>query len=324
MEGISLPKTDCALVFPGQGAQEIGMGRDFYEAFDVCRSTFDEADEALGLKLSKIIFEGPDAELLKTAVTQPAILVVSIAILRAAERELGHGVKPVFYAGHSLGEYTALTASGVLTLEDAVRLVHKRGTLMQEAVPVGAGAMSAIMGLDMAAVTSVCEAASEGEICSPANVNAPGQIVISGNASAVARAGELAKARGASRIIPLKVSAPFHCALMRPMADELKKYFGTFKWKAPASPIMANADASPNTAVGEIHAALYEQTYKPVLWENGVLAMKNGGAERFAEFGPGNVLSGLIKRTVKGVETISVNKITGLEKALEFLERAQQ
>ncbi|MDR1137735.1 MAG: ACP S-malonyltransferase, partial [Synergistaceae bacterium] len=182
-----MPKSNYAIVFPGQGAQEIGMGRDFYEAFEVCRSSFDEADDALGFRLSKVIFDGPDDELLKTAITQPAILVVSMAILRAAERELGRPAEPVFYAGHSLGEYTALAASGVLTLGDAVRLVHRRGTLMQEAVPIGIGAMSAIMGLDMETVASVCSEAASGEVCGPANVNSPGQIVISGLASAVAR-----------------------------------------------------------------------------------------------------------------------------------------
>jgi [acyl-carrier-protein] S-malonyltransferase len=296
------------------------MGRDFYEAFEVSRSSFEEADDALGFRLSKVIFEGPDDELVKTAFTQPAILVAGIAILRAVEREFGRRAEPVFYAGHSLGEYTALAASGALTLSDAARLVHKRGALMQEAVPLGAGAMSAIMGLGMEAVVSVCAEAGEDGVCSPANVNSPGQIVISGSAAAVSRAGELAKKHGASRVIPLKVSAPFHCALMRPVADKLKEEFDSCEWRAPSAPIIANADAAPKTAAGEIRSALYEQTYKPVLWSDGVLAMKDGGAERFAEFGPGNVLSGLIKRTVKGAEAISVNKVSDMGNALAFLE----
>jgi [acyl-carrier-protein] S-malonyltransferase len=296
------------------------MGRDFYEAFDVCRSAFGEAGDALGFGLSKIIFEGPDSELVKTAITQPAILTVSIAILRAVEHEWGRQTDPAFYAGHSLGEYTALAASGALTLGDAVRLVHRRGMLMQEAVPLGAGAMSAIMGLDMETVGAICSEAAEGEACGPANFNSPGQTVISGAAGAVARAGELAKTRGASRVIPLKVSAPFHCALMRPVADKLKEEFESCEWNAPRAPIIANADASPKTTVDEIRSALYEQTYKPVLWAGGVLAMKERGAERFAEFGPGNVLSGLIKRTAKGVEAISVNKTADIARALEFLE----
>ena len=285
-----LPNSDYAMVFPGQGAQEIGMGRDFYEAFGVCSSVFGEADDALGFRLSEIIFEGPDGELVKTANAQPAILTVSIAILRAVEHEWGRRTDPAFYAGHSLGEYTALAASGALTLGDAARLVHRRGTLMQEAVPLGAGAMSAIMGLGMEAIVPICTEAAEGEVCGPANFNSPGQIVISGAAGAVARAGELARARGASRVIPLKVSAPFHCALMRPVADKLKEEFESCVWNAPQAPIIANSDASPKTAAGEIRSALYEQTYKPVLWADGVLAMKERGVERFAEFGPGNVL----------------------------------
>ena len=299
------------------------MGRGFYEDFDVCRGVFDEADDALGFRLSKIIFEGPDGELVKTAIAQPAILAVSIAILRAVEHEWGRQTDPAFYAGHSLGEYTALAASGALTLKDAVRLVHRRGTLMQEAVPLGAGAMSAIMGLGMEAIGVICSEASEGEVCGPANFNSPGQIVISGAAGAVARAGELSKTRGASRVIPLKVSAPFHCALMRPVADKLEEEFESCEWSAPKAPIMANADASPKMSAEEIRSALYEQTYKPVLWADGVLAMKERGAERFAEFGPGNVLSGLIKRTAKGVEAISANKTADIARALEFLERAR-
>jgi [acyl-carrier-protein] S-malonyltransferase len=299
------------------------MGRDFYEAFEVCRSVFEEADDALGFRLSKIIFEGPDDELVKTAFTQPAILTASIAILRAVEHEWGRQTNPAFYAGHSLGEYTALAASGALTLGDAARLVHRRGALMQDAVPIGVGAMSAIMGLGMESVGPICSEAAGSEVCDPANVNSPGQIVISGTAAAVARAGELAKARGASRIIPLKVSAPFHCALMRPVADKLKEEFESCEWHTPGAPIMANADASPKVSADDIHNALYEQTYKPVLWADDVLAMKERGVERFAEFGPGNVLSGLIKRTAKGAETISVNKTADIAKALEFLGGAR-
>ncbi|MCL2684648.1 MAG: ACP S-malonyltransferase, partial [Synergistaceae bacterium] len=185
------------------------MGLDFRDGWDISREVFDEADEALEFKLSKVIFDGPDDELVKTALTQPAILVTSIAILRAVEHELGCRTEPKFYAGHSLGEYTALVAGGVLSLGDAARLVHKRGALMQDAVPLGAGAMSAVLGLEVEELTVVCSEAAGDEVCSPANVNSPGQIVISGSADAVARAGELAKSRGASKVIPLKVSAPF-------------------------------------------------------------------------------------------------------------------
>jgi [acyl-carrier-protein] S-malonyltransferase len=298
------------------------MGRDFRDAYAVSRDVFDEADEALGFKLSKIIFEGPESELIKTAIAQPAILAASIAILRAVESELGREPRPKFYAGHSLGEYTALVADGVLSLGDAARLVHRRGALMQEAVPLGEGAMAAIMGLDMAAISEICAAAAGDEVCGPANVNSPGQIVISGSAGAVARAGELAKEGGASRVIPLKVSAPFHCALMRPVADKLTEAFAACKWNEPKVPIMANADANAKASADAIKAALYEQTYKPVLWADGVLSMTGAGTKRFAEFGPGSVLSGLIKRTAKGVPALSVNKAADIGKAVDFLNGA--
>lgn len=300
----------------------MGMGRDFRDAYAVSRDAFDEADEALGFALSKIIFEGQEDELTKTAVAQPAILAASVAILRAVEQEFGGELCPKFYAGHSLGEYTALVASGVLSLGDAARLVRKRGALMQEAVPLGEGAMAAVMGLDMAAVSEICATAAGDEVCGPANVNSPNQIVISGNAAAVARAGEMAKVRGASRVIPLKVSAPFHCALMRPVADKLMEAFAACEWNEPKAPITANADASAKNSADAIKAALYEQTYKPVLWADGVLSMTSAGAERFAEFGPGSVLSGLIKRTAKGVPALSVNKVTDIGKALDFLNGA--
>jgi [acyl-carrier-protein] S-malonyltransferase len=309
------------MVFPGQGAQEVGMGRDFYENFEVSRDAFGEADEALGFKLSRVIFEGPDDELVRTAVTQPAILVTSVAVMRAVLRELGGALSPKFYAGHSLGEYTALVASGVLSLGDASRLVRRRGALMQDAVPLGKGAMSAIIGLDMEAVASVCADASEGEVCSPANVNSPGQIVISGSASAVGRAGGLAKARGASKVIPLKVSAPFHCELMRPVADLLREEFASLRWSEPKVPIVANSDAKVKNSVDSIQSALYDQTYMPVLWADGVRSMVSGGAEKFGEFGPGSVLSGLIKRVAKGHEAISVNKVADVPKAVAFFAR---
>ncbi|MDR0652774.1 MAG: ACP S-malonyltransferase [Synergistaceae bacterium] len=316
--------SDYAIVFPGQGAQEVGMGCDFRDAYTASRDVFDEADEALGFRLSKIIFEGPEDELTKTAFTQPAILVTSVAVLRAIEHELGREPCPRFYAGHSLGEYTALVADGVLSLGDAARLVHKRGALMQDAVPLGEGAMAAVMGLDMAAASEVCALAAGDEVCGVANVNSPGQIVISGSAGAVVRAGELAKERGASRVIPLKVSAPFHCALMRPVADKLMEAFDSCAWREPKVPIMANVDAGAKASADAIRAALYEQTYKPVLWADGVLSMADAGTRRFAEFGPGNVLSGLIKRTVKGIPTLSVNKAADVMKAIDFLSGADQ
>jgi [acyl-carrier-protein] S-malonyltransferase len=293
------------------------MGRDFRDAYEASRDVFDEADEALGFKLSEIIFGGPEDELVKTAITQPAILVTSVAIMRAVESELGRPLEPLFCAGHSLGEYTALVAAGALPLGDAARLVHRRGSLMQDAVPIGEGAMSAVMGLGMEELEAVCREA--GGICGPANVNSPGQIVISGGADAVARAGELAKSRGASKVIPLKVSAPFHCALMRPVADKLRDEFARCSWSDPRVPVTANVDALAKSDVNAVQTALYDQTYMPVLWSRGVESMAEGGAERFCEFGPGSVLSGLIKRIVKGRAALSVSRVSDMPKALEFL-----
>ena len=302
-----------ALVFPGQGAQKVGMGKDFYDGFAVSRSVFEQADEALGFSLSDIIFNGPEEELVKTAVTQPAILTVSIAVMRAIEGEFGMSFVPLFCAGHSLGEYTALVASGVLSLKDAVKLVGKRGALMQEAVPLGRGAMSAVLGLDLETVREICMEAAQGEVCSPANSNAPSQIVISGDKGAVERAEVIAKERGASKLIPLKVSAPFHCELMRPVADSLKAEFGAISWHKPKYPIVANVSAAMLNDTDAIREALYAQTFSPVLWTEGVLAMERAGADTFVELGPGNVLTGLIKRICKGKRTLSVSKVEDMD-----------
>jgi [acyl-carrier-protein] S-malonyltransferase len=312
-----------AIVFPGQGAQEIGMGKDFYDSGGAAGDAFREADEALGFSLSGVIFGGTEEELTQTAVTQPAILTVSVAIMRAVCEELGKNGKklePAFYAGHSLGEYTALVASGALPLADAVRLVRKRGELMQSAVPLGHGAMSAVMGLDVDSLGEICKEA--GGVCSPANANAPGQVVISGEALAVERAGVLAKERGALKVIPLKVSAPFHCELMRPVADKLDAEFRKIEWRDPSAPIVANADSSFLVSSDAIQKALYRQTYSPVLWADGVRAMESAGASLFLEFGPGSVLSGLIKRTCKGKKTVAVNKLADVIKAVEAIEEA--
>jgi [acyl-carrier-protein] S-malonyltransferase len=309
-----------AIVFPGQGAQEVGMGHGFYDSRRVSREAFETADEALGFPLSGVIFGGPEEELMKTAITQPAILTASIAVLNAVREELGNVGKtlaPAFYAGHSLGEYTALVASGVLSLADAVRLVHKRGELMQSAVPLGRGAMSAVLGLDIEALEEICDEA--GGVCIPANVNAPGQVVISGESEAVGRAGELAKGRGASKVIPLKVSAPFHCELMRPVADKLEDEFHKFAWSDPSVPIVANVDSSLLASADAIKKALYCQTYSPVMWADGARAMESQGVGLFLEFGPGSVLSGLIKRTCKGKKTMAVNKPEDVAKAVEAI-----
>ncbi|MDR1481373.1 MAG: ACP S-malonyltransferase [Synergistaceae bacterium] len=318
--GPSLPANiKYAVVFPGQGAQEVGMGRDFYDKYEVSRAVFAEADDALGFSLSEIIFGGPDEELVKTAVAQPAILVTSIAVLRAVEAELGSPLAPSCYAGHSLGEYTALVAAGVLSLGDAAVLVRRRGTFMQEAVPIGQGTMSAVLGLGLAAVKSICEESARGDICAPANVNSPNQIVISGDAEAVKRAGEIAKERGAAKVIPLKVSAPFHCARMRAAADRLRDEFASLSWRDPLTPVIANVDASPKLSADSIRAALFEQTFSPVLWSDDVTAMSKAGVELFVEIGPGSVLTGLIKRIVKGVKTVSVSRVEDVEAAAGLL-----
>ena len=311
---------DYAIIFPGQGAQVVGMGRDFYDTYPVAKNIFDEADKALGFSLSDVIFEGPEEALMKTSNTQPAIMTVSIATLAVLEERMGHKLEPKCVAGHSLGEYTALVAAGVLPFADAVRLVHKRGQWMQEAVPVGVGAMAAVMGLDIQTLSEVCEAASEGESrCQPANVNAPSQIVISGHADAVARAGEIAKERGASKVIPLKVSAPFHSDLMRPVAQELETFFDSLNWEQARVPIVANVDAKARTDASEIRKALCAQTYSPVLWVEDVLKMEALGVEAFLEIGPGNTLCGLIKRTIKNKNLFPVNKCADLEKAMGIL-----
>ncbi|GHV49671.1 malonyl CoA-acyl carrier protein transacylase [Synergistales bacterium] len=308
-----------AIVFPGQGSQEAGMGRDLYDNCAAARSVFDEADDALGFALSDIIFNGPDEELTKTVNAQPALLVTSIAALAAA-RDAGIAITPAFYAGHSLGEYTALAASSVLPLTDAVKLVRERGRLMQNAVPLGLGAMSAVIGLDADALLKICDEARGEEVCAPANVNAPGQVVISGDAGAVARAGKLASERGAKKVIPLKVSAPFHCTLMRPVADALAEEFGKLSWSDPNIPIVANADAKPKKSADDIKSALFAQTFSPVLWEDCVNVMVGAGVAGFAEFGPGSVLSGLIKRIAKGVKTVSAGKMADMSKLAEAME----
>jgi [acyl-carrier-protein] S-malonyltransferase len=238
----------------------------------------------------------------------------------AAARGAGVDIAPAFYAGHSLGEYTALAASSVLSLTDAVKLVRERGRLMQNAVPLGLGAMSAVMGLDADALLKICDEARGEEVCAPANVNAPGQVVISGDAGAVARAGKLASERGAKRVIPLKVSAPFHCTLMRPVADALAKEFVKLSWSNPNIPIIANADAKPKKTTDDIKNALFVQTFSPVLWEDCVNAIVRAGVAGFAEFGPGSVLAGLIKRIAKGVKIISVGKTADMDKLAETME----
>jgi [acyl-carrier-protein] S-malonyltransferase len=304
-----------AFVFPGQGAQKVGMGRALAAAFPICRETFEEADEALGESLSTLCFEGPDDRLMLTENTQPAILAMSTAAARLAT---SHGLTPQFAAGHSLGEYSAHVAAGTLSFADALRTVRRRGRYMQDAVPVGAGGMAAILGLDADGVARACAEAAQGQVVTPANLNAPGQIVIAGHAEAVARAGERAKALGAKRAIPLAVSAPFHCPLMKPAEDRLAPELRALQTHDPAFPVMANVDAQPKTTASDAIEALVRQVSSPVRWEDVVKRLIADGARTFVELGPGAVLAGLIKKIDRSVTVVSVEDPAGLEAALKL------
>jgi [acyl-carrier-protein] S-malonyltransferase len=292
-----------AFVFPGQGSQKVGMGRALADAFPICADTFAEADAALGEPLSALCFEGPEDRLTLTENTQPAILAVSTAAARLVS---SRGVSAAFAAGHSLGEYSAHVAAGTLSFADALRTVRRRGRYMQDAVPVGEGAMAAILGLDHDGVSRACADAAEGQVVSPANLNAPGQVVIAGHAAAVARAGERAKALGARRAIPLAVSAPFHCALMKPAEERLAPELRALAAHDPAMPVVANVDAEPKRTAAESIDALVRQVSSPVRWEDVVRRLVREGVTTFVELGPGTVLAGLIKKIDKSVTVYSV------------------
>lgn len=302
-----------ALCFPGQGAQEVGMGKALYEAFPSAKAVFDEADDALSMHLTELIFEGPDETLKLTANTQPAIMTTSVAALRVLEGEMGVTLAPACGAGHSLGEYTALVASGVLAFRDAVDLVNKRGRWMQESAPEGVGAMAAVMGLEPDDIVAVCREVAPNEECQAANFNSPGQVVISGVAEYVDRAVAAAKARGARKAVMLNVSAPFHSRLMMPAAEKLKAQFETYSWSDPRWPIVANVSARPVSAASDIKAALYAQTFSPVLWSDSVTYMADDGVDTFLELGPGEVLSGLNKRIRKGLTQMAAGTPEALE-----------
>jgi len=289
-----------AFVFPGQGAQATGMGRELADRSPAARAVFAAADVALGIPLSELCFNGPDEELQRTEITQPAILTVSEAC-RAALLEQLPQLTPTCAAGLSLGEYAALTAAGALAFADAVRLVRLRGRFMQEAVPEGKGAMAAILGLTEEAVADVCREAAAYGVVAPANLNGPGQVVISGSAQAVAVAVELARARGAKRAVPLAVSAPFHCELMRPAGERLARELERTEFRPAAIPVYANVDAAPTSDPARIRANLIEQVSSPVLWEACVRRMIADGATHFVELGPGKTLSALIKKIDKNV-----------------------
>ena len=296
-----------AFVFPGQGAQTIGMGRDLAEAYPAARAVFDEVDEALGEKLSDLIWEGDIAELTLTRNAQPALMATSLAALRALEAE---GVvladHAAYVAGHSLGEYSALTAAGALSVADAARLLRLRGSAMQEAVPVGVGAMAALLGMDFETASGIAADAAEGEVCQAANDNDPSQVVISGHTAAVERAVELAKARGAKRAMLLPVSAPFHCALMGPAAEAMAEALSQVEFNDPAVPLVANVTANGVSDATTIRGLLVDQVTGAVRWREGVMWMAAQGVTEVWEIGAGKALSGMIKRIDRSVATHAV------------------
>ncbi|HEY7716428.1 MAG TPA: ACP S-malonyltransferase [Candidatus Binatia bacterium] len=292
-----------AFVFPGQGSQYIGMGKTLCERFRVAKEVFAEADDALGLSLSEVCFNGPEAALKLTENTQPAILTASLAALRVLQSETP--VRPEFVAGHSLGEYSALVAVGALSFRDAVRVVRERGRLMQQAVPVDQGAMAVILGLAVDSVRALCAEASHGEVVAPANYNGGGQVVIAGTKSAVARATALAKQAGAKRVLDLAVSAPFHCELMRSAADELQQILNGIAVHPFGIGVVTNVDAEVNLDAGRVKSLLVEQVVRPVRWEESVQRLAALGCHRVIEIGPGKVLKGLIKRIEPSVEVVN-------------------
>ena len=297
-----------AFIFPGQGSQKVGMGRELADAYPVARLTFDEADAAFAragastTTLSTLCLEGPEEQLKLTEIQQPAILTVSTAASRVLDE---HGIRPAFVAGHSLGEYAANVAAGTFEFPDAVGLVRRRGRYMQEAVPVGTGAMAAILGSDLETVTRACEEAAQGEVVSPANINGAGQISIAGTASAVQRACERAKALGAKRTVPLAVSAPFHCALMKPAEDRLAPELRSLAVRDPKVPVVANVDASPKQDAAAAIEALVHQVSAPVQWEAVIHRLASEGVTTYVEVGPGTVLSGLVKKILPGAQVLS-------------------
>jgi [acyl-carrier-protein] S-malonyltransferase len=306
-----------ALLFPGQGSQQVGMGRTLAQAFADSREVYAEADAALGLSLSGLCFEGPEAELQLTANTQPAILATSVAALRPLA---ARGVKADFVAGHSLGEWSALVAAGSLSLADAVRTVRLRGQLMQEAVPVGEGAMAAILGLELGGVEEACREAAEGQVVEPANVNSPGQVVIAGHAAAVERASAACKARGAKRAVPLPVSAPFHCALMRPAQERLAPALAGLAFRDPQPPLVSNVDAEVVREAARAKDGLLRQVSGTVRWQQSVERLAREGVTTFVEVGPGSVLSGLVRKIAKGARVLNVDGPESLEAAVAALQ----
>jgi [acyl-carrier-protein] S-malonyltransferase len=305
--------SDVAFVFPGQGSQFVGMGQELCSQYPEARAVFEAANDALAEKLSALCFAGPEDALKLTANTQPAILTVSIA---AHAIFSSRAPKPVCVSGHSLGEYSALVASGAMPLADAVRSVRRRGELMQSAVPAGTGGMSAVMGLEPEKVKAACEAAAQGEVVSPANYNSPEQTVIAGSLPALERAKTKLTEAGAKRVLPLPVSAPFHCALMAPVREPLQAVLGKVAWRAPAQPVVTNVEARPNVDAARIVSLLVEQVTSPVRWIECVKALEAAGVRKIVELGPGRVLGGLVKRISKDLQVFNVEDAASLAKAL--------
>jgi [acyl-carrier-protein] S-malonyltransferase len=307
--------TQFAFVFPGQGSQTVGMLADLAAQFPIVEQTFSEASSALGYDLWQLVQQGPVEELNKTWQTQPALLAASVAIFRVWQQQ--GGKTPAMMAGHSLGEYSALVCAGVLEFAAAIRLVELRGKLMQEAVPEGTGAMYAIIGLDNEAIAKACEESAQGQVVSPVNFNSPGQVVIAGNKDAVERAGAACKAAGAKRTLPLPVSVPSHCALMKPAADKLAVALQDVTFSAPQVPVVNNVDVRAETAPEAIRSALVRQLYSPVRWTESVEFMAAEGVTSLLEVGPGKVLTGLTKRIVDTLTAAAVNDTATLSAALE-------
>ncbi len=310
-----------ALVFPGQGSQAVGMGRELAEAFPIARHTFEEVDDALEQKLSRVMFEGPEADLVLTENTQPALMAVSLAVMRVLRNDGGLDLPrhAAFVAGHSLGEYSALSAAGSFALADTARLLKRRGRAMQRAVPVGEGAMAALLGLDLDQAREIADRAAESEVCSTANDNAPGQVVVSGDKPAVERAIKLAAERGARRAILLPVSAPFHCALMEPAAREMAEALAAVALSPPAVPLVANVTATAVDDPDTIRRLLVEQVTGLVRWRESVVFMKEQGVDRVVEIGAGRVLSGLARRIDRDLSASSVGTPAEIETFLKTL-----
>lgn len=309
-----------AFIFPGQGSQAVGMGKELASMHPVAQKTFDEADAALGFKLSQLCFEGPEDQLKLTQNTQPAILTVSVAAYRVLQEM---GLTPDFAAGHSLGEYSAHVAAGTISFEDAVRTVRNRGRYMQEAVPVGQGAMAAILGLAPEVVAQVCDEAAQGEVCQPANVNSPEQIVISGAAAAVERAANLAKERGAKRAVMLPVSAPFHCALMKPAEDRLAVDLRALAFNDPKFPVVNNVDAELMTSGEAAREALIRQVTGAVQWERSMRKLVEQGVETLVEVGPGKVLCGLMRQIDRSKLCLNIEDEASRQKVANHFSQAK-